>query len=113
MPDVLALLRPMKDRLAPVLDQGMHPWRRIINTAGTSHGVVDGGGSVVIFGTPGFAVADLAANAPTDQAKLIAAIEAVVGEIADTDLETGEALQGDLSDRILASLTQVLGGDTA
>jgi hypothetical protein len=53
------------------------------------------------------------AHSPTDQAKLIAAIEAVVTEIAHTDLESYDALQGDLADRVLAALTQALGGDTA
>lgn len=54
--------------------------------------------------------ADFIAAAPTDQARLIAAIEAVIGEIADTDLETNEAVQGDLSDRILAAVVAALDG---
>jgi hypothetical protein len=36
-----------------------------------------------------------------------------VTEIAHTDLESYDALQGDLADRVLAALTQALGGDTA
>jgi len=52
--------------------------------------------------------ADFIANAPTDQARLLAAVQAVVAEIADTDLETNEAQQGDLSDRILAAIESAL-----
>lgn len=44
-------------------------------------------------------------------ARLLAAIEAVIGEIADTDLETNEAQQGDLADRILAAVVAALGGE--
>jgi len=50
-------------------------------------------------------------NAPTDQACLLAAIRAVVAEIADTDLETNEAQQGDLADRILVAVEAALGGE--
>ena len=56
--------------------------------------------------------ADLFANAPTDLTRLLAAIEAVIGEIVDTDLETNEAIQGDLADRILSVIAAALGSDT-
>ena len=62
---------------------------------------------------PERANADFIANAPTDQARLLAAIQAVVGEIADTDLETNEAQQGDLADRILAAVVAALGGEAS
>jgi hypothetical protein len=51
------------------------------------------------------------AAAPTDQARLLAAIRAVVAEIADTDLETNEAQQGDLADRILVAVEAALEGE--
>ena len=51
------------------------------------------------------------AHSPTDQARLLAAVRAVVAEIADTDLETNEAQQGDLADRILAAVVAALGGE--
>ncbi|TVU61591.1 hypothetical protein FQP90_13705 [Paenarthrobacter nitroguajacolicus] len=55
--------------------------------------------------------AEFIAAAPMDQARLLAAVQAVVAEIEDTDLETNEAQQGDLADRILSAVAAALGGE--
>lgn len=51
------------------------PWRPILNTAGDRHGVVSSDGCVVT--TAEKDVAELLAHAPTDIAKLVAALRAV------------------------------------
>ena len=109
---IAALLQPMKDRIAAATELGEWEVR---------------GKDIVIYAPNGFgayrAVAwvdhaeytPVIAHAPTDQAKLIAAIEAVEELCADaaeqpaTELMPVRALAG----LVRAALTEALGGDTA
>ena len=59
----------------------------------------------------GINTGDAPTMADLDRARLLAAVKAVLGEIADTDLETSEALQSDLSDRILTAVEAALRGE--
>lgn len=55
--------------------------------------------------------AEFIANAPTDLAKLHAALDAVEAVISAADLESDEALQEHLAESILAAIRNALGED--
>lgn len=121
MTDLRALLAPIRERLEAATPG---PWFREYGDVITNdpdprdveEGYDDPRNLRVVRAAPhlakkepqGIRNADFIANAPTDLTRLLAAIEAVIGEIADTDLETNEAVQGDLADRILAAVESAL-----
>jgi len=120
-----ALLQPLKDRLAAATPG---PWEWIgPNLERCSPGYGDvlevevECGSYCYGGSPRMNISAgnkaLLENAPTDQAKLIAAIEAVLAVSETPDIITRHP-KGDKTfyveaHRIRAALTQALGGDTA
>lgn len=115
---VPALLQPLKDRLAAATEGPWEPMRvgmlgtRVVRIDGEWDGIIPP--EFIKPVTPALRRFDDAlfiANAPTDQAKLIAAVEAVDG------LCTYWAKLGDgdkyYAAKIRAALTQALGGDGA
>jgi hypothetical protein len=104
MTTIPSLLQPLKDRLAAATPG---PWTDALGKTFKAVGSI--------------ADARLIVNAPTDQAKLIAAVEAV--EKARRDLfemstdpklePLARAVYRDSSRAIFTALTQALGGDTA
>lgn len=113
-----SLLQPLKDRLAAATPG---PWAHY---GDLGHEVYQPGApdvnepDLVAADIPRLADAALIAHAPTDQAKLIAAIEAVA-ELHHEDLFRGHLSNGckvcghDWPCATYAALTQALGGDTA
>jgi len=122
MSDVIALLQPLKDRLAAATPG---PWEARVDDLTDDVDVVHDQEQVSFVATCGekrfpraLEDAEFIAHAPTDQAKLIAAIEAVLGVCTEFDevAEASSAIAGTKSfqsNRIRAALTQALGGDTA
>lgn len=98
MSDIPALLQPLKDRLAAATPG---PWFAIRYYVGAGSDQTDPHTEVAKASFK--PDAELIAAAPTDQAKLIAAIEAVVSLAVDDTC--GQSY--------LDALTQALGGDTA
>jgi hypothetical protein len=112
---IAALLRPLKDRLAAATPG---PWAHY---GDLGHEVYQPGATdmnepgLVAADIPRLADAALISNAPTDQAKLIAAVEAVeVMHRQDTHYGPYYCICGDKWPcSTVAALTQALGGGTA
>lgn len=96
---IAALLQPMKDRLTAATPG---PWFAVRFYVGAGSDQTDPHTEIAKASFK--PDAEFIAAAPTDQAKLIAAIEAVVSLAVD-DAPAGH--------HYLAALTQALGGDTA
>ena len=135
MSDIPSLLQPLKDRLAAATPG---PWHARTVTSGRFEGVearvVDLRGAHILLGPADGQAgqaresdATFIASAPTDQAKLIAAIEAVVGlhkpvaghnPACECGIPAGagascEECQDAWPCPTVAALTQALGGETA
>jgi hypothetical protein len=72
---VATLLAGIKERAEAAGTYRPQPWRKVVNTAGDRHGVVDASGCVVNLDAPG--TAEFFASAPRDMGRLIQALEAV------------------------------------
>jgi len=126
MSDIPALLQPLKDRLEVITPLPWIDWDR-----GIGHEIRDQHGEPINSGhRETFSARDAAfiAAAPTDQAKLIAAVEAI-DSLVDKFEQSSEGFGLDLQDddfergwhgarketvaMIRAALTQALGGDGA
>ena len=111
-----SLLQPLKDRLAAATPG---PWETREDNLYDEVDVVHDQEQVSFVASCGdkhgprvLADAEFIAHAPTDQAKLIAAVEAVETLAAYWE-ETPALRKGTAAKDLRAALTQALGGDTA
>lgn len=110
-----ALLAPIRERLNAVTEKALLPWRRVQSSTGDGTGVIDSAGSVIGYGTSN-ADAELLAHAPTDQARLLAAIDGVTalhkpsrGKVAGCEECDWDVVGTDYPCPTITALTEALG----